>query len=445
MKQTLLYAGIGSRETPAEVLALMRRLARRLAQLGFVLRSGAADGADAAFEAGCDQVQGPKEIWLPWKGFNGHADTGCGYPSAAHEAMAAQVHPAWARLSQGPRKLHSRNVGQCLGADLATPVAFVLAWTQDGCESEATRTRATGGTGMAIAIASRQGIPVINLKNPNAMERLKQLVLDLTGQAPADIPEAPPAAAILVAEPVNIWSGCQGLGGALTNMSERAREKGCIKHAYPVTVNGVTYADSEAAYQALKVPGRDDHNDGLMIDLIALKFRQHAILFERVSANGGVAWLEKCSHFTQAKSERAQSWEGQGHGSRFIRNLIAGFVKARDGAGPLTRVVHAKEAPFDVYIGRQMGTGFDYPESVWHNPFKISPELTREAVVAQYHDYVREKPELMAQVSQLRGRTLGCWCKTRDSLDELCHGDVLAALAEGKTWVAPAVAQGSLF
>lgn len=443
MTKTLFYAGIGSRRTPPEMLARMRKLARRLAQLGFVLRSGAADGADAAFEAGCDEVQGAKSIWLPWKGFNGHSTEHCCYPTPAHEAVAAQFHPVWSRLSQGPRKLHSRNVGQCLGEDLATPVAFVLAWTPDGCESGTTRTRDTGGTGMAIAIASQHGIPVINLRNPNTMERLKQLVLELTGQVPADTMEAPEPEQ--VAEPVNIWSGCAGLGGALTNMSERAREKGCIKHAYPVTVNGVAYPDSEAAYQAMKIPGRDDYNDGLMVDLIALKFLQHSILFERVTGNGGVAWLEKCSHFTQATSERAQSWEGQGHGSRFIRNLIAGYLKARDGRGPLTRVVHVKDAPFDVYIGRQMGTGVEYPDSIWSNPFKISSEQSREAVVAQYHDYVRERPELIAQVLQLRGRTLGCWCKTRDSLEQLCHGDVLAALAEGKAWTPPAVTQGSLW
>jgi hypothetical protein len=154
-----------------------------------------------------------------------------------------------------------------------------------------------------------------------------------------------------VAAPVNIWSGAPGLGGALTNMSERAREKGFIKNSYPVKVNGVTYPDSEAAYQTMKVQGEEDYNDCLMIDLIALKFLQNPVLFERTTRNGGVAWLEKCSHFTQAKTERAQSWEGQGSGSRFIRNLIHGYVKAESGVGPRTHVVHVKQAPYDEYIG----------------------------------------------------------------------------------------------
>lgn len=246
-----------------------------------------------------------------------------------------------------------------------------------------------------------------------------------------------------VAPAINIWSGASGLGGALTNMSERAREKGCIKNAYPVTVNGVRYPDSEAAYQALKVPGEDDYNDGLMVDLITLKFKQNTILFERVTRNGGVDWLAKCSHFTNAKSERFQAWEGQGHGSRFIRNLIQGYQKAQSGLGSTTRVVHVKSAPFDIYIGRQMGA--DFPESEWHNPFKTDSTRSRETVVKEFYEHVKGNQALMAKVRTLKGRTLGCWCKGREDVHLMCHGDVLAALAEGRDWVAPQAQQGSLF
>lgn len=246
-----------------------------------------------------------------------------------------------------------------------------------------------------------------------------------------------------LAPAINIWSGAHGLGGALTNMSERAKEKGCIKYSYPVKVNGVTYPDSEAAYQALKVPGEEDYNDGLMIDLIALKLTQNSKLFDLVKKNGGVAWLEKCSHFTQAKSERAQSWEGQGMGSRFIRNLIHGFRKAETGVGPVTRVVHVKDAPYDVYIGRQMGS--DFPQSKWHNPKKVESTRSREQAVAEFNEYLEGNQELMSEVYLLQGKTIGCWCKDRSDIHRLCHGDVLAALAEGRKWVAPQAAQGSLF
>ena len=248
-----------------------------------------------------------------------------------------------------------------------------------------------------------------------------------------------------VAPAANIWSGASGLPGALTNMSERAREKGCIKHPYPVKINGVTYPDAEAAYQALKVHGEEEYNDGLMIDIIALKFRQNTILFERVTKNGGAAWLEKCSHFTQARSERAQSWEGQGNGSRFIRNLVFGYLKAKTGVGPTTRVVHVRKAPFDDYIGRQMGA--EFPQSDLHNPFRIDSDTTREQAVQKFWDKLNANPELKRKARLLKGRTIGCWCKDPDkeALHDLCHGDVIAAVAEGRDWVPPQIAQGSLF
>ena len=44
------YAGIGSRETPAEIQAQMNEVAKELEAAGYTLRSGNAEGADKAFE-----------------------------------------------------------------------------------------------------------------------------------------------------------------------------------------------------------------------------------------------------------------------------------------------------------------------------------------------------------------------------------------------------------
>lgn len=253
---------------------------------------------------------------------------------------------------------------------------------------------------------------------------------------------AAPGSSEAVVEGINIWSGAKGLGGALTNMSELARQKGCIKHSYPVQVNGVRYPDSEAAYQALKVPDNVPYNDGLMIDIICLKFLQNTKLQRLVTERGGVPWLGRCSHHTNAQSARFQSWEGQGISSRFIRNLIHGYQKSLSGEGPETRAVHVKEAPFDVYIGRKNG---DLPESIWANPWVIGKDGTRDEVVARYYRHVKSSPDLMARVHELRFKTLGCWCKTRKEPLTLCHGDVLAALADGREWEAPNPVQKSLF
>lgn len=52
------YAEIGSRETPTAILADMESLAQNLAASRWTLRTGGANGANMAFEAGhrCDRA-----------------------------------------------------------------------------------------------------------------------------------------------------------------------------------------------------------------------------------------------------------------------------------------------------------------------------------------------------------------------------------------------------
>ena len=150
------YAGIGSRETPDDIMQVMIYLGTRLGKLGYTLRSGGADGADSAFEEGAIGAGGNAEIYLPWKGFNSNSSP---LYDISPEALkiAEQFHPAWGRLNQAAKKLMARNCHQVLGNALNDPVDFVIAWTKDG--------KASGGTGQAIRIANHYNIPVYNLYN----------------------------------------------------------------------------------------------------------------------------------------------------------------------------------------------------------------------------------------------------------------------------------------
>lgn len=164
----LTYAGIGARKTPGKALDYMTKIARRLDELGYTLRSGGAKGADQAFAAGSTR----KEEYLPWKGYEENGSAKYGVTTEALK-LAELMHPTFTRLSQGAQKLMSRNGYQILGEDLRSPSEMVICWTEDGCESNSTRTRKTGGTGQAIELASHYDIPVFNLKNPDVMDRLR--------------------------------------------------------------------------------------------------------------------------------------------------------------------------------------------------------------------------------------------------------------------------------
>lgn len=144
------YTGIGSRQTPPRILEEMTKLAREFRERGWTLRSGGAAGADAAFERGA----GAKEIYLPWRGFNGNSSE-LWPPSEEAFQRAQRFHPAWYRCSDGAKKLHARNAHQVLGLDLNTPSKVVVCWTLDG--------NLVGGTAQALRIAEHYGIPVFNL------------------------------------------------------------------------------------------------------------------------------------------------------------------------------------------------------------------------------------------------------------------------------------------
>jgi len=93
------------------------------------------------------------------------------------EAMmiAMRHHPAWSSLTDGARKLHARNVYQVIGMEINNPhpSEFLICWTPDGCVSRETRSRETGGTGTAIAVAQTYGVPVLNLQR---LDHLKKVV-----------------------------------------------------------------------------------------------------------------------------------------------------------------------------------------------------------------------------------------------------------------------------
>lgn len=84
-----------------------------------------------------------------------------------------------------------------------------------------------------------------------------------------------------------------------------------------------------------------------------------------------------------------------------------------------TTVVNLRHAPYDTYIGRG---------SIWGNPFRIGENGDRATVLRLYRDYLLSDDELLLRLPELQGKVLGCFCKP-----SACHGDLLAALADGDT------------
>jgi hypothetical protein len=88
------------------------------------------------------------------------------------------------------------------------------------------------------------------------------------------------------------------------------------------------------------------------------------------------------------------------------------------------KVVHCKREEFDVYVGRG---------SKWGNPYSHKVGTLAEHVVGsrteaiqKFEEYLLSNQGLMSSLEELKGKTLGCWCKPKS-----CHGDILLRYANG--------------
>lgn len=87
-----------------------------------------------------------------------------------------------------------------------------------------------------------------------------------------------------------------------------------------------------------------------------------------------------------------------------------------------TVVVNRRKEHFEVDIGRA---------SKWGNPFSCNPHSkakfivdTRDESIAYHVCWILAQPWLLADLEELKGKILGCFCKPRT-----CHGDILKILA----------------
>lgn len=186
-----IYTGIGSRETPEDILLLMEILGRILCDRGWRLRSGGAIGADSAFYAGARRserfTEVNAEIFLPWNGVeydrvnhlkhwhdpvNGYFDATLFSTWAETYAIASEIHGGFEYCGPGAIAMHRRNVYQILGSSLNDPSRFVLFWAKPVGKTG----KVSGGTNTAVQLARRHGIETVNLYTDEGRKRAEGFI-----------------------------------------------------------------------------------------------------------------------------------------------------------------------------------------------------------------------------------------------------------------------------
>jgi len=173
-----VITGIGSRSTPQLILGKMRDIGEWCRKNNIFVRSGHADGADWAFEAG---AQEKCIAYLPWKSFNKDLISKAALCDVsrekemfrAYDQLVDEFHPAPGRLTRGARLLMRRNCCQILGLTLEHPTQAVICWTDQG--------GLRGGTAFAMRIAVSRDIPIINMWDVDNYDTVIDFIKEMTG------------------------------------------------------------------------------------------------------------------------------------------------------------------------------------------------------------------------------------------------------------------------
>lgn len=173
-----IYTHVGSRTTPDDVCIQMMRFARLQRRIP---RSGGAKAADESAESNPQLIN-----YLPYVNFRQKGGIWSYTDSELRFAdrILTEVYPENIRkLRHTTLEFFRRNVFQVLGlvSSIEQSVEeeslsdFVLCWTPNGEESmEEYVLGQTGGTGIAINVASLFSVPVHNIRNERKMQKLKR-------------------------------------------------------------------------------------------------------------------------------------------------------------------------------------------------------------------------------------------------------------------------------
>ncbi len=88
-------------------------------------------------------------------------------------------------------------------------------------------------------------------------------------------------------------------------------------------------------------------------------------------------------------------------------------------------VVNVRYAAYDVLIDRttRWGNPFTHLKGKTRAKYVVA---TRMEAIEKYEEWVKTQPHLMAALSELKDKVLGCHCAPFK-----CHGEVLVRLANG--------------
>lgn len=164
---------MGNYNANESILPLIQEVMNILRRNGFTARVSASKGFE---EMAYNAAGRDGEVYLPFKGFEGKQEGFSTYSDAVSKEFAKRFLPEWNTIKESHQTFYSKNARLVLGKGCKAPAQVAIIWSDDGVEGPSSRTQKSGHAGHVAAIAHAMKIPVFNLNNPGAIQRLTQFI-----------------------------------------------------------------------------------------------------------------------------------------------------------------------------------------------------------------------------------------------------------------------------
>lgn len=162
----------GNYNAPENIIGAIREIGDIIQNAGFAIRASSMKGFDEMVMRSFPQA----EFHIPWKGFGECNNPKSSFDSDQCKEFARRYLPEWDTLKDSHKAFWGKNVRLVLGKNLDAHATAAVVWSEDGVEGPANRGQRSGHAGHIAALCEACGIPVININNPNAVQRLRNLI-----------------------------------------------------------------------------------------------------------------------------------------------------------------------------------------------------------------------------------------------------------------------------
>lgn len=163
------------RDTPPEVVQRLQSILSALSSNRYTVRTSYTGNNELDRQI-MSSLKDHYEVILPWKGFESEAfrPKHAAVASFHCKRLAAWIHGGWDKLKPAIQAFTTRDVHVLVGSNAQAPVVAYIIYSKDGAEQPTSITDASKYYRMRLKLAASFNIPVFNLANDDAIDRLKR-------------------------------------------------------------------------------------------------------------------------------------------------------------------------------------------------------------------------------------------------------------------------------